>query len=178
LCPRYVSNELTDYVNIPFKEKCELFCKKHSIYKLISDYAVNCKNSNTEPKLRPDTKLIDVSKIAQEKVNDFQFNELIKIHEQIRKSCTHNYLGCKIPVQSGINVQFFRSKLVDYHDNIICEFLKCGAPVGYEGEFVGSEFATDFSKEIEKYLKKKLHMMLSSDLSLRIHFVVILRFAL
>jgi hypothetical protein len=160
--PRYVSNELTDYVNIPFKEKCELFCKKHSIYKLISDYAVNCKNSNTEPKLRPDTKFIDVKKIAQEKLNDFQFNELIKIHEQIRKSGTHNYLGCKIPVQSGINIQFFREKLVDYHDNIICEFLEFGAPVVYEGEFVGSEFitknhkgATDFSKEIEKYLKKE-----------------------
>jgi hypothetical protein len=33
---------------------------------------------------------------------------LIQIHEQIRKSGTHNYLGCKNPVQSGINVQFFR----------------------------------------------------------------------
>ena len=53
-------------------------------------------------------KLIDVKKIAQEKLNDFQFNELIQIHEQIRKSGTHNYLGCKNPVQSGINVQFFR----------------------------------------------------------------------
>jgi hypothetical protein len=110
---------------------------------------------------------------------------LIKIHEQIRKSGTHNYLGYKIPVQSGINVHLFREKLVDYHDNIICEFLEFGAPVGYEGEFVGSEFitknhkgATDFSKEIEKYLKKKLQMVLSSDLSLRIHFVVILRFPL
>ena len=148
-------------VNIPFKEKCELFCKKHSIYKLICDYAVNCKNSNIEPKLRPDTKFIDIKKIAQEKLNDFQFNELIKIHEQIRKSGTHNYLGCKIPVQSGINVQFFREKIVDYH-NIISEFLEFGAPVGYEGEFVGSEFitknhkgATDFSKEIEKYLRKE-----------------------
>jgi hypothetical protein len=50
---------------------------------------------------------------------DFQFNELIKIYEQFRKSGTHNYLGCKIPVQSGINVQFFIEKLVDYHDNII-----------------------------------------------------------
>jgi hypothetical protein len=66
------------------------------------------------------------------------------------------------PVQSGINVQFFRDKLVDYHDNIIYEFLEFGAPVGYEGEFVGSEFitknhkgATDFSKEIEKYLRKE-----------------------
>jgi hypothetical protein len=174
LLHRYVSNELTDYVNIPFKEKCELFCKKHSIYKLISDYAFNCKNSHTEPKLRPDTKFIDVKKIAQEKVNDFQFNEFIKILEQIRKSGTHNYLGCKIPVQSGINVQFFRYKLVDYHDNIICEFLKFGALVGYEGQFVSSEFATDFSKEIEKYLKNET----SSDLSLRIHFVVILRFPL
>ena len=27
--------------------------------------------------------------------------------------------------------------------------------MGYEGQFVGSEFATDFSKEIEKYLKKE-----------------------
>jgi hypothetical protein len=46
--------------------------------------------------------------------------------------------------------------------------------VGYEGQFVSSEFATDFSKEIEKYLKNET----SSDLSLRIHFVVILRFPL
>jgi hypothetical protein len=29
------------------------------------------KNSNTEPKLHPDTKFIDVKKITQEKVNDF-----------------------------------------------------------------------------------------------------------
>ena len=94
----------------------------------------------------------------QEKLNDFQFNELIKIHEQIKKSGIYNYLGCKISVQSGINVK----KLVDYHDNIICEFLEFDAPVGYEGEFVGSELitknhkgATDFSKEIEKYLRKE-----------------------
>ena len=46
-----------------------------------------------------------------------------------RKSGTHNYLGCKILVPSGINIQFFREKLVDYH-NIICEFLEFGAPVG------------------------------------------------
>jgi hypothetical protein len=44
--------------------------------------------------------------------------------------------------------------------------------VGYEGEFVGSELitkkhkgATDFSKDIERYFKKKIHMVLSSDLS-------------
>jgi hypothetical protein len=54
--------------------------------------------NNTEPKLRPDTKFIDVKKIAQQKLNDFQFNELIRIHEQIKKSGTHNYLGCKIAI--------------------------------------------------------------------------------
>ena len=46
LLPHYVLNEITDYVNISFKENCELFCKKkHStcICKLIYDYAVNCK---------------------------------------------------------------------------------------------------------------------------------------
>jgi hypothetical protein len=67
-------------------------------------------------------------KIAQEKLNDFQYNELIKIHEQIKKAGTHNYLGCKFPVQSGINVQFFREKLVDYHDNIICVFYPNNIP--------------------------------------------------
>ena len=47
---------------------------------------------------------------------------MIKIHEQIKKSGTHNYLDCKIPVQSGINVQFFREKIVDYHDILFVNF--------------------------------------------------------
>lgn len=51
---------------------------------------------------------------------------------------------------------------MNYHNNIIGAFLEFGAPVGYEGEFVGSELitknhkdATDFSKEIEVFKKRR-----------------------
>ena len=53
----------------------------------------------------------------------FNLTSWLKLMNKLEKSGTHNYLGCKIPVQSGINVQIFRKKLVDYYDNIICEFF-------------------------------------------------------
>jgi hypothetical protein len=57
-------------------------------------------------------------------VTQIQYNPgWLKLMNKLEKSGTHNYLGCKIPVQSGINVQIFRKKLVDYYDNIICEFF-------------------------------------------------------
>jgi hypothetical protein len=41
-----------------------------------------------------------------------------------------NYQGCKIPVKTRINVEFFRENLLDYKDKVICEYLEFGAPIG------------------------------------------------
>jgi hypothetical protein len=44
-----------------------------------------------------------------------------------------NYQGCKIPVKTRIHVEFFLENLLDYKDNIICEYLEFGAPIGFQG---------------------------------------------
>ncbi|VDH91426.1 Hypothetical predicted protein [Mytilus galloprovincialis] len=88
---------------------------------------------------------------------------MIEIHNQIVQSGYPNYLGCRIPVKSGINVDFFRENLIDYDDEIICEFLQFGAPIGYQGEMLNEgsskvknhKGATDFHDEILAYLLKE-----------------------
>jgi hypothetical protein len=51
------------------------------------------------------------------------------VHNKVVSSGYHNYDGCRIPVKSGINVDFFRKNLSDYDDRIICELLEFGAPI-------------------------------------------------
>ena len=73
-----------------------------------------------------------------------------------------NYLGCRIPVHSNINVEFFRTHLKNYNDKIICELLEFGAPIGFEGKLdtceshvLNHKGASDFSNDILNYLKKE-----------------------
>jgi len=71
--------------------------------------------------------------------------------------------GCRIPVKSGINVDFFREKnLLDYDDGIICELLEFGAPVGFGSNIleenkniVNHKGALEFEDDVLKYLYKE-----------------------
>ena len=67
---------------------------------------------------------------AQEKLEDLDFKNIIEVHNKVASSGYHNYDGCRIPVKSGINVDFFRK------DRIICELLEFGAPVGFESNIL------------------------------------------
>lgn len=52
-------------------------------------------------------------------------------YRQIKAHATPNYLGAKIPVESGLNIIAWEAALATYHDNIICQYLKYGWPLGY-----------------------------------------------
>ncbi|CAC5379598.1 unnamed protein product [Mytilus coruscus] len=101
--------------------------------------------------------------VAQDKLNDTEFKNTIEIHNQIVQSGYPKYLGCRIPVKSGINVDFFRKSLIDFDDKIICEFLQFGAPIEFQGEMLDEysskvnnhKGATDFHDEILAYLLKE-----------------------
>ena len=49
---------------------------------------------------------------AQEKLKDLDFKNIIEVHNKVVSSGYHKYDGCRIPVKSGINVDFFSKKLV------------------------------------------------------------------
>jgi hypothetical protein len=61
-------------------------------------------------------------------------------YNKVASSGYHNYDGCRIPVKSGINVDFFRKKLLDYDNRIICELLEFGASVGFESNILEEPF--------------------------------------
>jgi hypothetical protein len=57
----------------------------------------------------------------------------ILLHNHIRNSGVYNSQGCRIPIHSNLNIEFWRMKLVDYRDCRICDFLEFGWPVGHIG---------------------------------------------
>ena len=64
-----------------------------------------------------------------------EFQHAIAIHD-IYHSGLPNFLGCRIPVQSNMNVNYFRDMLVNYQDPLVCELLEfvCFFPVGFLGD--------------------------------------------
>jgi hypothetical protein len=58
---------------------------------------------------------------------------IIYTHNKVVNSGLPNYQGCKIPVKTRINDEFFRENLLDYKDKVICEYLECGPPIGFQG---------------------------------------------
>lgn len=60
-----------------------------------------------------------------------KFPVFCKLYEQIRQHNLPNFLGARIPLTTQLNLQAWRTNLVDYHDKNICVFLEFGWPVGY-----------------------------------------------
>lgn len=54
-----------------------------------------------------------------------------KAHRVVRSSGQPNYLSIHLPVPSRLNVQMWHDLLQDYPDNIICDFLEFGWPLGH-----------------------------------------------
>ena len=98
------------------KFKCDSFCKK---FKRIFFY-INISDQKIKGQ-----KIQEIGLIAQEKLNDQEFSTVIDIHNRVQNSDYSNYLRCRLPVKSGINISV--------NDTIICEFLEFGAPIGFKG---------------------------------------------
>ena len=83
------------------------------------------------------------------------------MHNEVRKSGVYNFQGCRIPIVSNLNIEFWRNSLVDYSDFQVCDFLEYGWPVGHLGKHFESSFCrnhkgtTDFPEDIKTYLNKE-----------------------
>ena len=60
----------------------------------------------------------------------------MEAHRIVGSSGQPNYLSVRLPVPSRLNVQLWRDLILHYPDNIICEFLEFGWPLGYCSEAI------------------------------------------
>ena len=105
----------------------------------------------------------EIGLIAEEKLNDKEFNTVIDVQNRVQNSGYPNYLCCRIPVKSGINISYIRQNLLDYDDKIICELLEGGAPFVFKEtlleddntDIVNHKGAREFDDDVLKYLFKE-----------------------
>ena len=83
------------------------------------------------------------------------------IYSTVRSFWKPNYLGAKIKV-SSFPIDKWASKLQNYPDQPLLQFLEYGWPVGYEGDKLPTlgldnhSSSTNYGKDIQKYLDKEL----------------------
>lgn len=89
---------------------------------------------------------------------------LIELHGRVRKSGLYNYQNVRQKVPSTLNMQFLRGQLSDYSDQIICEFLEFGWPVGYKSEELpvsrlqNHKGAQQFPEAMDRYISKEVSL--------------------
>ncbi len=89
--------------------------------------------------------------------------KLIRANRQIRASGTYNKDGCKIPVNTNFDVQFWNEKLINYHDKDITQFLRYGWPINHDGrepcqiECKNHRGATEFPEQMEACIQKEVN---------------------
>lgn len=90
----------------------------------------------------------------------------IKIHDLIHSSGQYNFEACKFPLHTKLNIDYFRFMLLDYKDNVICDFLEYGFPLGYFGKnqqqtsnhakkVRNHKGAKDFPRSVQDFLHKE-----------------------
>ena len=92
--------------------------------------------------------------------------EYILLHNKIFLAGQYYFEGCRIPLRSNLNIDYFRFMLYGYENEFICDFLEFGFPLGYIGKiqyqnpnsylFVQNHSgAKQFASAVQKYLLKE-----------------------
>jgi hypothetical protein len=126
--PSYIKNKDSVSDITEFKEKCEGFSKKHKQV-LCDDLSLNIELIDTN--VKEDLSNYEIVELKKSKLNENELAHIIYTHNKVVNSGLPNYHGCKIPVKTRINVEFFRENLLDYKDKVICEYLEFGARIGF-----------------------------------------------
>lgn len=60
-----------------------------------------------------------------------EFPEFCRMYQEIKSWGLPNFLGAKIPIESGLCIKNWRKLLLGYHDEELCVYLEFGWPIGY-----------------------------------------------
>ena len=84
------------------------------------------------------------------------------LYSEVSATGLPNHLGARLPVPSGLRIPRWRHHLADYHDNIVCDYLEFGWPIGYTALVpptsvgVNHKSAVDYPCEIQNYIDTEL----------------------
>ncbi len=91
-------------------------------------------------------------------------SSLVALFEHVHGSGVPNFKLCRIPVvNSKLKISVWREKLVDYSDNIVCEYLEYGFPLdynrnkklNYDDSGRNHKGARDFPEFISQYFERE-----------------------
>lgn len=91
-----------------------------------------------------------------------QYPKFCELFAKIRSFNLPNFLGARIPIESGLNIPAWRKRLESYHDIEVCEFLEFGWPIGYHASKtpVNSEAnhpsAQFYTAHVKKFIETEL----------------------
>lgn len=104
-----------------------------------------------------------ICKVANVSVQELSAQ--LELHCYVVNSKLPNFRGCRLPVQSNLQISFWREALVNYEDRVICDFLEFGFPIGVNerNSAINCEIipanhlgATQFPLHILGYLEKEM----------------------
>lgn len=91
-----------------------------------------------------------------------KFRTFEQQYQQIKRERLPNFLGARIPVKSDLIPDQWESRLVDYHDQQLVQFIKYGWPLGFNMDQPPASVndnhasATIHMSHVYKYIQKEL----------------------
>ena len=113
--------------------------------------------------LNPDAPVFK-SNISPSDSFEFYKYKLVELFEVIHRSNLPNYKGCCIPIPSNrLNISLWRELLIDYDDQIVCDFLEFGFPLDFDksvelhtDERRNHKGARDYREFVTEYIDKEV----------------------
>ena len=96
------------------------------------------------------------------KVSNRDSSGMVKLFEHVHASGIENFRGCRIVVGVHFNMLAWRSKLKDYEDKVVCEYLEFGFPLDFNKKKKlcfdirrNHKGAREFPKFIKQYFRRE-----------------------
>ena len=87
---------------------------------------------------------------------------IFQAHALVKTSKLPNYMGCQIPVNSGLNIPKWRHYLANYWDQQLCDLLEYGFPLVFDRECLLTSVeenhtsANDNTSHVSKFIEEEL----------------------
>ena len=91
-------------------------------------------------------------------------SDTVTLHQIVRSSGLPNYLGCRFPLQTQLNISAWRYHLQDYYDSQVLDLLEFGFPLDFDrsrslrSTEVNHTYALQFQDHIENYLHEEISL--------------------
>ena len=82
-------------------------------------------------------------------------NDLIEIHEIVRKTKKPNFMQARIPVMSQLNVEVWQELLKDYWDQQLLQLLRFCFPLDFNRNGQLHSSATQYPKDVDAYIQEE-----------------------